>query len=522
MTKNWMLVIPNIFFSCILSSCVHQTAMTDEKLVALWRGVPLGNKEITSAKQEWPNDATLIDMQQGTNLLRREKITPVVVNQAEKYLENAFGTFEDLRDPENFSKAFTIDSQTPYRGRPFERMLTAMLIALLDISRERCDMALPALKAAEFLDARWQPFMFGSDAPMVYALMLRCFVETKNTVQDFERAKNGLTMSLRMQLLLEPFFQKINQYASRAARDPATQVALALLEVGLPSSLLSAPASANIEEIVRIASAEAVAFLPRVLSQSEAPYDAIVRPLLMKIDSKSTDRETTAHAIVQIEIALKSILKEILSQDQFLLQATKLLDHVYALSNQIEEAAKKPVMTVYFDGNGPRIKQEGQYNEIANIIPSSPENVRAGVPIKSLHVSSSCGVTNHKNNLIFTLCSPGTHPASLKYASALKLWSSSFQATTTAGRKFDRILKGRAQFRTGTEVAAIIGGYTALALLNASSGIQGKQAHQMQAAALVIGAIAGAAWIAGRASNPEADIRQVNYNFESGYLLLTN
>ena len=518
MIKNLILVIANIIFS----GCVHQTAMTDDKIQTLWRGAPLSDEKIASAKQEWPNDVALIDIQQGTNLLRHEELTPAVTAQAEKYLENAFGTFEDLRDPENFSKAFTPDNQTPYRGRPFERMLTAMLLALLDTSRERCDMALPALKAAEFLDARWQPFMFGSDAPMVYALMLRCFVETKNSSQDFERAQNGLTLSLRMQLLLEPFFQKINQYASLAAHDPTTQIALALLEVGLPSSLLSAPAHANLEEIVRIAAAESVAFLPRVLSQDEAPYDEIIRPMLEKIDPKSTYKETTANAIFQIEIALKTILKEMLSQDQFQQQMAKLLVRVHSLSKQIEDAARKPVMTIYFDGTGPRIKQVGQYNEIAHIIPSSSENARAGVPIKNLHISSSCGVTNYKSNLIFTLCSPGTHPNSVEYDTALKLWSSSFQATTTAGRKFDRVLKGRAQFRMGTEVAAIIGGYTALALLDASSSMRGRQAQQMQTAALVIGALAGAAWIAGRASNPEADIRQVNYNFESGYLLLAN
>ncbi len=509
-----------IIFSSLLWGCIHQTAMTDSKLIALWRGEPLTEETIAAAKQEWPNDATLIDMQQGTNLLRHDKLTTSIAALAENYLENAYSKFEDLRDPENFSKAFTPDNQTPYRGRPFERMLTSMLLALLDTSKDRCDMALPALKAAEFLDARWQPFMFGSDAPMVYALMLRCFIETKNTSQDFERAKSGLTLALRMQLMLEPFFQKINEYARHAAYDPAIQIALALLEVGLPSSLLSAPAHANTEEIVRIASAESIAFLPRVLSQDEAPYDEIIRPLLKKIDPKSSDKATTANAIFQIEVALKAIWKEILARDQFQQQVSKLLDRVHDLTKQIESAAKKPIMTVYFDGTGPRIKQEGQYNEIAHIVPSSPQNALADVPVKNIHITTSCGVSNYRNNLIFTLCSPGALSSSIEYDTAVKLWSSSFQATTTAGRKFDRILKGRAQFRMGTEVAAIIGGYAALALLDANSGLRGQEARQMQTAALVIGVIAGAAWIAGRASNPEADIRQVHFNFESGYLLL--
>ena len=498
-------------------SCVHQTALNDDQLTKFWRGEPLLEQKVVEAENKWPNDKTLINMQQGTNLLRSNQITPLILTEAQSYLEKAYGTFEDLRDPVNFSKAFTTDSQTPYRGRPYERMLTAMLIAMIDTENQRCDMALPALKAAEFLDARWQPFMFGSDAPLIYALMIRCLNQTNNQSQDLTRAKDGLVLSIRLQMLVDPLLNQINKYAKTSTKTAAMQVALSLLEVGIPSALLAATAASDLDGIISQTISQSIQFLPQVLEQDEAPYDTFIRPLLKQIDYKSTDQKTTANALFQIEVALKEIWKDLLADSKFNNEISNLLHKVHSLAEQIENVAKKPVMTIYLSGHGPRLKREGEYNEIARIVPNLPSDGRAGVGIMYKHFTVKCGVTNYQGNLIFTLCSNKTDTKSFTYNSGLKLWSSSYQAMTTAGRKFDRILKGRAQFRMGSEVAALVGAYTAFALLDA--GLK-TRSSELQTAALVVGAFAGAAWVAGRASNPEADVRQVSGNFEGGYLLL--
>ncbi len=490
-----------ILVSCLwLVSCAHDTAMSDHRLSRLWAGYPVSDDLIAQAKKDWPHDQTLLDMQQGLDLLRRGDLTPEETKRAEKYLESAFNTFDDLKDPENFSKAFTPDSQTPFRGKPYERMITAILLGLMDVSQGRCDRALPAFKSAEFLDARWQAFMFGSDAPMIYALTLRCQLETKAAFSDLDRTRDGLDKALRLQILLEPLLEELAWYAGHAPKEPGPQIALSLLEVGLPSALLVAPASASLEAIFSTASAESMRFLSRALKDKEEPYYSTISPKLKMLKDQTT----------QVESALQNIEKAVAAHANF----KSLLGQSTDWVRRIETALKNPIAAIYFDGIGPSIQREGEYNEIAQIVPGLPSYALPGVPERMISVQAPCGISNPQGNLIFTMCK---NPVSGRVLDGdylgVKLWASSFQATTTAGRRFDKILKGRAQFRMGTEIAAVIGAYTALALLSSRD-------RNAQIAGAAVGAVALGAWIAGRATNPEADIRQVTKNIESGYLLL--
>lgn len=474
--------------------------MSDPKLSRLWAGYPVSDALIAEAKKDWPNDQTLLDMQQGLDLLRRGDLTPEETKRAETYLESAFNTFEDLKDPENFSKAFTADSQTPFRGKPYERMMTAILLGLMDVSSGRCDRAMPAFKAAEFLDARWQAFMFGSDAPMIYALTLRCQLETKAAYSDIDRTRDGLDKALRLQILLEPLLAELAWYAGSAPKEPGVQIALSLLEVGLPSALLVAPTGASVNSIFAVASAESMRFLSRALKDKEEPYYSAIQPKLKKLGDKTA----------LIEQALQEIEKAVAGHADI----KYLLAQSIETMRRIEAALKNPVAAVFFDGIGPSIQREGEYNEIAKMVPGLPSYALPGVPERVISIQAPCGISNPNGNLIFTMCRNRVAGTAIQgdYL-GVKLWSSSFQATTTAGRRFDKILKGRAQFRMGTEIAAIIGAYTALALLNSRD-------RNAQAAGAIVGAVALGAWLAGRATNPEADTRQVTKNLESGYLLL--
>lgn len=505
-----------LVLALLAMGCAHSTAFSDARLRPLWGGHPLSDDEITKAAQEWHNDTTLIHMQEGVNLLRHGNLAGGDLKRAQSYLEKAFGTFEDLRDPENFSVAFTSDNQTPYRGRPYERVLVATLLGLLDAADGRCDMAIPAFRAAEFLDARWQPFTFGTDAPIVYAVMLRCLHAIGAGQGDVDRAREGLYRSVRLQLLLEPMLGQLPILAQSAHNNPARQIALALLEVGVPSALISAPANASVSDIFDAAAGESLRFLLHVLKQKEQPYEDIVRPLLSQLDSKSDGKELTAYATIQLEAAFKSMRTTMLNRNDFEQYATSFLARAQAIVNRMEEAARGPVVAFYFMGFGPDVVQEGNYGEIARVAPRSPADARAGVQEKTFEVPLGCGVSNQGGRLAIVLCdSPSGQRVAL--SKGYQLWSSSFHATTMVGRRFDRILKGRAQFRMGTEVAAVVGGVVALSLLDA--GIQSRS-PQLEAAAAVVGIAAGAVWLAGRASNPEADTRHVMYDFEQGYMLV--
>ncbi len=478
--------------------------MSDPTLGKLWAGYPVSDAVLQEAKNKWVNDKTLLDMQEGLSILRRGDLTPEELKRAEEYLVSAYNTFEDLKDPENFSKAFTADSQTPYRGRPYERMLTSMILGLMDASQKRCDIALPAFRAAEFLDARWQAYMYGSDAPMIYAMTLRCQLEAHASESDLNRTREGLQKALRLQLLLDPLLDALASYAGSAPKTPETQVALTLLEVGLPSALLVAPANAEVGQILSAASAESMRFLSRALKDKEEPYYSAINPKLKTLGANHVLLEQAFRPIEQ-SVSNYTHLNDRLNQAE-------------SLTREIESNLKLPVAAVYFDGYGPEVKQAGEYREIAQIVPRLPSYAVPGVPKHMISVQAPCGISNSGGNLIFSLCRnpksgfvlDGEYPA-------LKLWSSSFQATTMAGRRFDKILKGRAQFRMGTEVASLIGAYTALALMDA--GLRNRDSN-LQAAGAIVGAVALGAFLAGRATNPEADIRQVTKNLESGYLLL--
>ena len=80
-------------------------------------------------------------------------------------------------------------------------------------------MALPALVDAEFLSARWKTFAFGTDAPLVYALMLRCQQQLQAPEQDKKRSAEALARSVRLQVSREPLLQHCKM-SQPLLRDP--------------------------------------------------------------------------------------------------------------------------------------------------------------------------------------------------------------------------------------------------------------------------------------------------------------
>ena len=111
---------------------------------------------------------------------------------AHRSLARATAQFDDLHlDGGALEEALMSDADKPYRGRPFERVLAEVTLAALDIERGRCDLALPTLLQAAFLDAKANP-KDASDAVVVHALTLRCLVHTKASDGDVVRARDAL------------------------------------------------------------------------------------------------------------------------------------------------------------------------------------------------------------------------------------------------------------------------------------------------------------------------------------------
>lgn len=117
-------------------------------------------------------------------------------DDARAWLEDATATFDDLAlEGTTLEKAFAADARKPYRGRPHERVLASVVLAALDIERGRCDLALPSLKNAAWLDARSDP-QDTTDVALVHVLTLRCLMQRNAAAGDVERARDDLRRAL--------------------------------------------------------------------------------------------------------------------------------------------------------------------------------------------------------------------------------------------------------------------------------------------------------------------------------------
>lgn len=508
--------------------CVHQTAMTDPALHNLWRGNPIPEPVVQAATKRWTQDTSLIEMQQAFALLRKGNLSTNDKSQAKRYLEKAVASFDDLKEPNNFSTAFTADANTPYRGRPYERVLAATTLGILDIADGRCDMALPAFRTAEFLDARWQPFQFGSDAPLVYALSLRCLKQMNASQGDIDRAKDGLFRSIRLNHALETVRDTLQEHAhDLAQQELPVQIAFLLIDAGVSSALMEAPAKADAAAILDKVATDSLRFYVQVLSDKNDP--------LFESVSRYSKTASSAQALLSLTNALNSLITKADTLHNIRAKLGRKIEEAREIAKAVSEASMLPKAMLIFDGIGPKIRSEGEYNQIARVVASSEDAAKPGVALVSAQAHDQCGFHQGEGTLTIVMCDA---QASRSEARALgtkkdwlaaKLWSSSYQATSMVGRRFDKILKGRAQFRLGTEQTALIGAATALALLDTGNKLQrdcdlyGRNcdaAHNMQLAGAVAGVIAGGAWLAGRAVNPEADTRHLTDTFESGYLVI--
>lgn len=532
----------SLVFLC--ASIGAQARSAGDSLEKLMNGQPLSEADTDQAMQN-PKNASQVAMMEAFNLLRRGDLADSGTRSLVlKYLSYAEGTFGDLRQPDNFSMAFSADADTPYRGRPHERVLTAVMLAVMDMERGRYDMALPTLKNAEFLDARWQSMPYGTDAPLVYALSLRALTKLGSSQQDVDRARHGLYRSIRMLTLQEHLIEAANNVAAANMRNDAVAVKIAhvLLATGISSALINAADDASIFNVITAAAQEAGTYVSVLEQKFAGEYEQYIKPSMAnvarvaQIDAQSMANISFGRVGLELDLYAKEIIKVLKARPARETRLALMNRDAKKMAREIEKAVVAPSLLLRFEGVGPKVVRSGEYDEIAQIVKSATGSVASEIREKSIAVAVKCGLSNMGDSLTVLLCDDrDLQKGEAEKFTALELWSSSRKATSVMGRRFEKILKGRAQFRATTESIAAIGAVTALALLSASSDVysqcraRGGSASQCQqqgaalaGAAAIAAGISGAVWLIGRASNPEADPRFVPSMFESGYLLVPN
>jgi hypothetical protein len=538
--------------------CAHKAA-EDPRIERLSGGNPAPDLLVETAMKEEKNESTRFALEQGFALLRELDGEKDAARRATHFLERGHSTFDDLKDPDNIHLAFAADVDKPYRGRPHERVMTALTLAVLDMARGRCDLARPTLRSAEYLDARWQPFPFGTDAPLVYALMLRCAHITKAAASDVQRAREGLFLSLRLMLALEPALALTRKSVHFVPRRGAlaTRLAALLMEIGVPAALITKSRDRAPSAILKNAGAAAGGFLKKMDDELERPdvqaairrvADASEGGLFLDVDAvKKAARERVAPELGRLSRAMVLAFE---NGDADALAFAEALKKADALTERIAQEAKRDVFVVTLSGYGPDVVREGSYDEVAVIKPSVNGTTRAEVrrmdPLYLTEgVERSCGLhPGRGGSVVAVLCSPpgqtgSDAPRRIAWEAAdtgLELWSSSYQATSVVGRRFDRILEGRAQFKAGAENVAEVATFSAWILFRVGVEIFGEclsEADDARVAgvcatialaifgvALLTVGFAATIWGIGAAVNAEADGRYVHNIFESGTLLL--
>lgn len=561
----------------VISGCAHSNSALSQARE---------NKDFDRAKvlaeiNKDPRNATLIAMEAGFARLRQfpkyqrkkdqsddDNIKDSADNDgvdrddpardAAELLERAYASFADLTTPQNMNLAFAADADKPYRGRPHERVLSATSLAILDMVRGRCDLAIPTLRSAEFLDARWQPFPYGTDAPLIYALSLRCNKQVGAAESDLLRARQGLLLSLRLMLGVDPALALLEQIQTVMPRGHAMPVRLAalLMASSLPAVLISDLQAEDPQAIFSAAAQQAEGQLKQLDSLLQNPD---LEPILKRVAKLAPQYGDPQWLKAQAKAIIVPELQRIAAAAKALFQAAqdhpnaavtdlqKALQKAAATGQSIETAVSQPQLLLHLEGQGPSVEREGEYNEIAVIKASATGSSKA--ELRRLPVTGElprqCGFFSDGHQGLFVqLCADKTKDAASENAVisdddneklvGLELWSSSYQASSAVGRRFDKILKGRAQFKAGAENVSAVAGWTAWFLFQLTAdafdfcgGSSGDGAYvcygialAILALALLSSGIAGGAWLVGSLTNPSADGRYVHQLFESGQIIL--
>lgn len=526
----------------MLFGCTHTATIKEPIYRPLVKGEPLSDDALNHIRERSPKDAVFADLLQAFAMMRTLDLNKSSVRKdILGLLSTSVNSFEDLSDPVNFSEAFSADESKSFRGRPHERMFAATMAGVFLMAEDKCDRALPYLRNAEFLDARFQKMPFGTDAPLIYALMYRCLYQ-KNTDQDaIIRAAQGVFRSIRFLTMQETFIKALVDMSVADMRPMAVtnRMAYMLYEVSIYHSLLSAKDDATPEQLVDDAAKNTSLFIATLKDNFADEYQARMRPAVLELgkvynlDEKGINNleEVSFDRIILEADTIGRNLKKVLSKHAwFRKEIEEASRKTQKLTSEILHAAKASKMILSFSGYGPSLLREGSYDEISVIKPSEDASTRPNIRERDLKLSTTCGFHRLSDGGFSIVMCKDNSIGPVESLPSLELLSLSRKASSAQGRKFDKVLKGRAQFRAATEDISKVTAWSALFLfyLGAELIADCNRRNESQACyasglvvwtlALATGLFSGTVWLIGKSVNPSADSRFIHLMYESAWL----
>ncbi len=538
-----------ILSGSLITGCTAMPTIKKPEYKSFLMGKSISDQELERIKEQSPKDAVFADLLQAYALLRTGKIDdPSIRKKALSLLQSSVNSFEDMTDPVNAQKAFFADENKNFRGRPHERMAASAMAGVLLMGDNKCNEALPYFRNAEFLDARFQKMPFGTDAPLIYALMYRCLLDQKSDAASLKHAEEGVFKSIRFLSWQEPLIEAL-QALDKADIRPmaiANRLAYLLFEISIYHSLLTAPNTIGVVDLIDDAAKNSELFIASLDSNFEDDYKKYLEPAIKELkDVYPLDKKSglnylkefaiqkMAHDASKISAHMKKLARH---HADFRHKIDKATSHSHELTAKILKAAHSEKLILNFSGLGPSLVREGSYDEISVIKPGPDANISPTVRERSIKTDTSCGFHRTENGgFSVVMCkNPSLTNESTRYEmlDSVELLSVSRKATTVMGRKFDKVLKGRAQFRAATEDIATVSAWSAFFLFYMGSKIMsdcsrrgGNQscyapAYALWAIAGITVIFSGTIWLVGRSQNPAADSRYIHLMYESAWLAI--
>jgi hypothetical protein len=544
--KNFLMMIALLGLSLSIG-CAHTATIKQPVYGPFLRKEPLSEEALDKIRTTSPKDIVFADLLQAFALMRSSDITSAKVRQKIlDLLTSSVSSFEDMTDPINFSLAFSADENKAFRGRPHERMFASAMAGVFLMAENKYAQALPYFRNAEFLDARFQKLPFGTDAPLIYALMYRCLQMNQASSTEIKRAVAGVFRSVRFLTMQEVLIKALTDLFSIDIRPMAVsnQLAYMIMEISLYHSLISAPENFDINALIDDASKNASIFIAALNTHFEDEYKGRIEPLFkeLSIIYGMSKKEGLKHfsklAFKQVTMVIKDIgdkLKTLFAKHEIYSSRVALAQNeIKVLVQQILNAASNEKMMISFSGDGPTLAREGDYQEISVIKPSKDGSLEPKIRRKNMQIATSCGFHRiDDGGFSVVLCKPDAQDDNkVLVMPNLELLSMSRKATTAQGRRFDQVLKGRAQFRAATEKIAHISAWSSLFLFHLGAQViddcrkRGEsqacygQGFAIWALAGVTAVFTGTVWLFGRMSNPAADSRFIHLMYESAWVAI--
>ncbi len=490
------------------------------------KGELLEAAQVQKIQSKNKNDSTLIGLEYALSHLRSENGD---TQQAKAFLEQSVLTFEDLKAPKNMSSAFSQDIDKPYRGRAHERVFASMLLAMLDMTEGRYDMAIPSLKNAEFLDARWQAMKYGTDSPLIYALELFALKQNQQVgTGDFDRARFGLENALRLQNALG-VQTEVREHLDTIFDRPKSLsygIASRLFEEALLSALMKSDERTDISVILKTAVADAQALFKSV--EEMLDYDDLairygsLQKYLGKEDFEKILEETKSHMGTTLQDMALTMADAPVIQDML----STVLTESRRQADAIHHGVTAGDILIKLEGNGPQVERIGQYGEVARIQKSESSREEDGIHTTRRDGQSyACGVHQGTSDdaTWIRLCAEAGEAAGPIAQEGYGLWSSSYQATSVVGRRFEEVLKDRARFKRTTDDVAKAGLTISGQMFQAAGDACNDNDEESCLAAagfftvlgLITGIVSLVSYSIGQATHPEADNRYVRNLYEN-------